>query len=511
MSMRFVLPLVVLTGLTWSSLAEEVEEGRLKRSLNAIKGIFGGGKKEETPPAPKPEPKPAPKPVSKPKPVAKPTPKPAPKPTPKPSSEPKTAPKVVIKSTKPTSKPSSAVVSKSSSKPGTPTVSVPTAPAKPVERNMSEQLGLTATAKPSPAVPDVPVVNVSSAAKADLDSGGTAQATASDPGSNLPLPAFDGKWEIKEMNGHDFVAWSSIQRFYRFSQIIEGGNKVLLKAKNMFISGKAGESSILVNNVKFVLSYPLAESGGKMYLSRLDLTKLVDPIVRPDYITRTETFDTVVIDAGHGGHDSGARGVYGYEKDYTLQLAKSLQATLLKLGFKVVMTRDTDFYISRPGRVEIANKTPRSIFLSLHFNSGSSAASGLETYSLTPAGSSSTDQGSRTWDNAAFRGNSQDGANIALATAIHAVMLATLNRDGGLSTGGGGKKHFFIDRGIKRARWDVLRGCNRPGILFEGGFVTNGTEGHFIAFPPFRQAMANAIAQGIVNFRAALTPRVGAR
>jgi N-acetylmuramoyl-L-alanine amidase len=48
-------------------------------------------------------------------------------------------------------------------------------------------------------------------------------------------------------------------------------------------------------------------------------------------------------------------------------------------------------------------------------------------------------------------------------------------------------------------------------ILFKGGFITNSTEGHFIAFPPFRQAMANAIAQGVVNFRAALTPRVGAR
>jgi N-acetylmuramoyl-L-alanine amidase len=381
---------------------------------------------------------------------------------------------------------------------------------QPVSKSLDDQFGLNS--KQTKPIQQGATTNVTQSNVATLDEE-TAQAKADDPDSGVttPLPTFDGKWEIKKYNGHDFVSAQSIQRFYGFSKLTESGNKFILKSSTMFISGRTGESSIQINNVKFVLSYPVADIGGRVFFSRLDLAKLLHPVLRPSYISKGPAFDTVVIDAGHGGHDSGARGVYGYEKDYTLQLAKALAATLKRNGLKVVLTRDTDVFISRPGRVEIANNIPNSIFVSLHFNSGSSAASGLETYALTPAGTSSTDMGQKAWDSSSFRGNSQDSANIALATAIHAYTLHILNKDGGLAAGPSRKKHYFIDRGVKRARWTVLTGCNRPGILFEGGFVTHGTEGQFIAFPAFRQAMANAIAQGIINFRAALNPSMAKR
>jgi N-acetylmuramoyl-L-alanine amidase len=533
---RISIIAVALIGLSWNAMAADTpaqgDESRLKRSLNAIRGIFGGGSKEEPPATPPPTAKPAAKPTAKP--VAK---APAKKPEAKPvtTSKPSSTPKVVVKSTakpkaesKPTAKPTTTAAPakevaktqpkppaadkpavRSTGQPTTPTVSAtPGAPA----RSLGDQLGMNT--EDAAKKDDAPVNVTSTANRNTVGSDETAQATADDPDSGLdtPLPIFDGKWDVKKFNGHDFVSASSIQKFYRFAQLTETGGKFLLKSKTMFISGRMGEQNLLINNVKFVLSYPIMESAGKAFISRLDLAKLLDPVIRPSYITRGETFDTVVIDAGHGGHDSGARGVYGYEKDYTLQLAKALQTTLQRAGLKTIMTRSTDVFITRPGRVQIANNTPNSIFVSLHFNSGSSSASGLETYSLTPAGSSSTDMGQRAWDSSSFKGNSHDSANIALATAVHAYTLALLNKDGGLATGTDrSKKHYFIDRGVKRARWTVLTGCTRPGILFEGGFVTNSTEGQFIAFPAFRQAMANAIAQGIVNFRTALNPRVASQ
>ena len=249
-----------------------------------------------------------------------------------------------------------------------------------------------------------------------------------------------------------------------------------------------------MNSIKFILSNPVAEDDGKVLISRVDLCKLIDPVLRPSYITTSAPFDTVVLDAGHGGHDSGARGVYGFEKDYTLAMVLAVRDALLKRGIKVKTTRDTDVFIPLHGRVDVANATPNSILVSLHFNSGGSTATGIETFALSPQGSSSTFMGERGWDTSAFSGNRQDSENIALATAVHAMVI---------------NKFKVVDRGIKRARFTVLTGCLRPGILFEGGFVTNAEECRLIAAPSYRQLLANTIADGILNYRKALQPRVG--
>jgi N-acetylmuramoyl-L-alanine amidase len=94
-------------------------------------------------------------------------------------------------------------------------------------------------------------------------------------------------------------------------------------------------------------------------------------------------------------------------------------------------------------------------------------------------------------DASSFNGNQRDSENIALATAIHASVV----------------HHFrFVDRGVKRARWYVLKGLERPGVLFEGGFVTNINDAKFIAADNFRTELATTLGQAIVNYRRALQP-----
>lgn len=308
--------------------------------------------------------------------------------------------------------------------------------------------------------------------------------------NQLP-PGKNGGWDILKYEGRDYLTAASIQRFYDFATLKVEGKHVWLKQTNLILKAEIGSMDMLINNVKFVLSYPVAEIGSKVAFSRLDLCKLIDPVLRPSFITDAEPFDTVVLDAGHGGHDSGAKGVYGYEKDFTLKMALVTKASLEKRGFRVVMTRTTDEFISRTGRVAIANKTPNSIFISLHFNSAGPAATGIETFALTPTGASASLERGGGFNASGLTGNRQDSENIALATAVHAKVVST---------------YKLIDRGIKRAQWTVLTGCTRPGILFEGGFVTNAGECRFIASDAYRRALADTIGDAVVNYRRALQP-----
>ncbi|HEY1048319.1 MAG TPA: N-acetylmuramoyl-L-alanine amidase, partial [Prosthecobacter sp.] len=308
------------------------------------------------------------------------------------------------------------------------------------------------------------------------------------------LPA-NGGWEIVKIGGRDYVTADSIRNFYNplygFNTFRLQGNHFWLGSSKLILKASVGSQEMLINNIKFILSFPVQLSGsGKVLFSRLDLCKLIDPVLCPSHIQNPEYFDTVVIDAGHGGHDAGARGVYGHEKDFALKMATVVRAALMQRGFKVILTRSNDTFLTLGGRVAIANQTPKSIFISLHFNSGGSAASGIETWALTPQSAAATISRGGGYNVNGVTGNKQDSANIALATAVHANVISRFK---------------FVDRGIKRAQWSVLTGCKRPGILFEGGFVTNAKECLLVASDTYRQQVSAAIADAVVNYRKALS------
>lgn len=413
--------------------------------------VFGFGKKKEEAPAPPPAP------------VVEEKPKPA---TP--------GPKPKVTTIKPKSGSSSSSTSKKSS--STPSTAKKSEPSKPVvaeksSANKERSDGEFGHAKDDDKTPEPKTV-----------------VTTSTPEIPTRLPSNSG-WQIVKVNGRDYITGDSLHQFYRFNSYKVEDKHVWLRSNNLILKGTIGSQELLINNIKFILSYPVQEYGGKALFSRIDLCKLIDPVLRPTYITDAEPFDTVVLDAGHGGHDAGARGVYGYEKDFALKMAEVLKGELTRRGFKVVMTRSTDTFITLGGRVAIANATPNSIFLSLHFNSGGSAASGIETFALTPQGSSASLERGGGYNAGGVTGNSHDSANIALATAVHAMVIS---------------KFKFVDRGIKRAQWSVLTGCKRPGILFEGGFVTNGNECRLIASDTYRQSVSSSIADAVVNYRTAL-------
>jgi len=291
------------------------------------------------------------------------------------------------------------------------------------------------------------------------------------------------------MNGRDYVSASDVKKFYGFPSLRREGRAIWFRSQALIMKWSPGADDIFINNVKFCLSFPIEDRNGEAMVSRVDLAKLLHPIIRPSHIQNAVPFNTVVIDAGHGGEDSGAVGPYGSEKNYTLDTAFRLKKRLEAAGYKTVLTRSTDVFITRPGRVAIANRYPTAIFVSIHFNSFGSSAAGLETFALAPAGTANTDKALKESDFSMRRGNERDSENIALATAVHANCLARLRG---------------IDRGVKRDRFDALTGILRPGILVEAGFVSNPAEGAKIHRPEYRENLAEAILGGIQNYRKAL-------
>lgn len=297
------------------------------------------------------------------------------------------------------------------------------------------------------------------------------------------------RWKLIQSEGRDYVSASDVQKFYEFPRLNREGRNLYFRAQKLVMRWTSGSDIIYMNNVKFCLSFKIVEREGKLYISRMDLSKLVHPIIKPSHIEDAVLFDTVVLDAGHGGEDSGAVGPRGVEKHYALDTASRLKRRLESSGYKVVMTRSGDEFIPRPRRVQVANSVPRAIFVSLHYNSYTSSAAGLETFALAPQGTANTDHGLKGSDLIGRKGNRMDSQNIALATAVHANCLYKLRS---------------IDRGIKRHRFDVLAGIDRPAILVEGGFLTNPSEAARVHNPGYREMLADAIAGGIQNFRKAL-------
>jgi N-acetylmuramoyl-L-alanine amidase len=296
-------------------------------------------------------------------------------------------------------------------------------------------------------------------------------------------------WKLVQHEGRDYIPATDIQKFYEFPRLAREGRHLWFRSRLLVMRWTTGTDDILINNVKFCLSFPVLERDGRLFVSRMDLAKLIHPIIKPSHIQNAVIFDTVVIDPGHGGEDSGAVGALGLEKNYALDTVVRLKRKLQELGYKVVMTRTTDVFISRQRRVDIANSTPKAVFVSIHFNAYTSSALGFETFALAPQGTANTDKPLKESDMLGRKGNERDSENIALATAVHANCLYKLRS---------------VDRGVKRHRFDVLAGIQRPAILVEGGFVSNAQEGARIHKAEFREQLADAVCGGILNFRKAL-------
>jgi len=305
-------------------------------------------------------------------------------------------------------------------------------------------------------------------------------------------------WEVTKIEGRDYVSVDSIKRFYNFTKLTRSGNALVLENPKVEVNLKIGGNECLMNGVKFVFTNAVASIGEKAYVSRLDLAKLIDPVLRPNFIPNADDFRTVILDPGHGGKDPGATNSLGTEAFYNLKVAGRTKSLLEAKGYKVVLTRKSDQFLSLQERVNIANAIrDNAVFVSIHFNSGGRDARGIETFTLSPPGVSHYGRGVIAADSQTRAGNEHDSANIALATAVHGSLLRRLQKN-------------TFDRGIKRARFSVLSGVQPPAILLEGGFMTHPHEARLIHNDAYQNAVANSIVDAIIKYRYAVAAKPAA-
>lgn len=239
-----------------------------------------------------------------------------------------------------------------------------------------------------------------------------------------------------------------------------------------------------IGGAEVLLSFPIVGNKGAAMISELDLRTTIEPIVSPH--PKRRPIKTICLDPGHGGHDTGKIDGHNYEKNYTLLLAGEVASVLKKAGFTVVFTRTRDKTLELAERADIARRQGADLFVSLHYNAGPSEVHGLEVYCLTPAGANSSNAGGGKSGHANYTGNANDNNNVLLAYNLQ----RTITHETGLE-----------DRGMKRARFEVLREAPMPAVLIEGGFMSNRADAKRIYDSAFRRKMARAIADGILGYK----------
>lgn len=244
-----------------------------------------------------------------------------------------------------------------------------------------------------------------------------------------------------------------------------------------------------LNSITVWLSHPIALHAGAAWIASADLATAIHPVLFPGRNASGQKIKTICLDPGHGGRDPGHRAGRQQEKTYTLLLARELSAQLSKAGFNVTLTRSSDTFVDLPARPDTARRRKADLLLSLHFNAigtGGSSVQGAEVYCLTPARASSTNARGEGAGTGAFPGNRLDSKNMLLAYEVQRSLV---------------KRLAVEDRGVKRARFAVLRTAEMPTVLIEGGFMSHAGEAKKIFSAAYRRQMAAAIVEAVQSYK----------
>ncbi|HKP04555.1 MAG TPA: N-acetylmuramoyl-L-alanine amidase [Chthoniobacterales bacterium] len=307
-----------------------------------------------------------------------------------------------------------------------------------------------------------------------------------------PSPAPNKDWQVIKVGPRDYLSADNIAKFYGLLGNVDAtGKSVVLNNGRNQLQVTLDSREAIVNGVRNWLSFPVIAHDNKFLVSRIDLAKTIEPQLRPHMIQRSGKVTTIVLDAGHGGFDKGAASTFGNEKTYALDVARQLRPMLQAKGFKVVVTRENDVFIPLEVRARIANATKDSIFVSIHFNAtgANPHATGFEIFSLTPRGAPSTNDESLALHFVNMQtGSPVEAQSFELSAVVYHSMLG----------------HFLqeFDRGIKRARFAVLRHTKIPSILVEGGFLSETGDAKQIADAGWRKQLAESICVGLEGYRA---------
>jgi N-acetylmuramoyl-L-alanine amidase len=297
-----------------------------------------------------------------------------------------------------------------------------------------------------------------------------------------------GGLERVSLAGHDYVRLQDLAQAAKLqTRWVEPNKVVSLTGPSRSLEFTADAAVATVNGVNVWLSFPVIVRAGVPCVSYLDWQTTLRPLLAGS--ASGSRLKLVVLDPGHGGKDTGNRCGSQNEKKYTLLLANEVRDQLKRAGIKAVLTRTSDTYVDLDERPAIARRLGADLFVSLHFNASEEDprhVEGAETYCLTPVGASSTNSRGEGADSPASDGNQNNDRNLRLAYAIHRSLTQNLQVE---------------DRGVRRARFAVLRDATMPAVLIEGGFMSHPQEGKKIFTAAYRHQLAQAIVSGILAYQ----------
>lgn len=318
-----------------------------------------------------------------------------------------------------------------------------------------------------------------------------------------PPPAIEQKpWVVRTWRGAEFIDVREIAKRHglKLETSSNGATATLTERGTERLRFDEKQRDFYFDGLRVFLGEAVIREDDSLWVSRLDVLKIVAPLLRPaDHVASLPSAPPklIVLDPGHGGTDPGKENklVKVNEKTLTLDVALRLKKLLETDGWRVLLTRTTDTQLAADKvtdlqrRADFANQHKAELFVSIHFNAverDPQRVTGVETYTLAPRSILSTAAEKKDeLTDVAFPGNRLDFGNLLLAEHLHRSMISSLK---------------VPDRGLKLARFSVLRFVQCPGILVECAYLSNEAEARRAATPEYRQQIALALAKGLQEY-----------
>ncbi len=274
---------------------------------------------------------------------------------------------------------------------------------------------------------------------------------------------------------------------YGFPQHRQSDQLEVLESPYSKLIFHAGRRKLIYNGMLVWLNDAIhaGNHGQARHIARADQATVLEPLLRMTPTIGTDVPAIVMLDPGHGDQDAGAVGINGLlEKRVVYDVAVRTARKLQRSGIRAILSRRRDEFIALGDRALRARSSRADLFVSIHANSTSKASvDGIETYVMPVAGFPSTSSSDALKKR--YAGNAHDPRNTALGVLLQRGMLSTTRA---------------TDRGVKRARFYVLREAPCPAALVECGFLSNRREAQLMEGTVYRDKLAEGIARAIVTY-----------
>jgi len=237
--------------------------------------------------------------------------------------------------------------------------------------------------------------------------------------------------------------------------------------------------------------------------------KNIEPVRYHKGKKHSHKYELIVIDAGHGGHDSGAVGGGKYEKTLVLQIAKRLQKELKKRGHPVYMTRKSDRFLKLRQRTKIADKKNAVVFVSIHANSvpkkKRNKIHGVETFFLQKTRDAKSQRIAARENKSVLKGTTKLSQNVIIDSVLTGPKIVESNKlaidiQRNMMRYLRSQYKGVRDGGVRHAPFWVLVGASRPSVLVEVGYISHPKERKRLFSAKYQALLARGIAEGIDGY-----------